>query len=115
MDIGKRIAQIRKERGISQDTLSELATLSRITVARYESGKYEPGAIALSRIADALDVTTDCLLGRSEGIPGKGEQPKTLEARAIASGVDKLPKGQREQAVNVLKAVFNEQPDLFKL
>lgn len=68
-DIGKRIAEYRKKRCINQEELAELAELamlSRITVARYESGKMEPGAHAISRIADALEVTTDELLGRTE-------------------------------------------------
>ena len=65
-DIGNRIAEIRKARGLNQDELAELATLSRISIARYETGKIEPGAQALGRIAQALDVSTDVLLGRTE-------------------------------------------------
>lgn len=69
MDIGKRIAQMRRERGISQEELAELALLHRVTVAKYETGQVEPGAIALSRIADALNVSTDELLCRTEKLP----------------------------------------------
>lgn len=65
-DIGNRIAEIRRDRGLSQDELAELATLSRISIARYETGKIEPGAQALGRIAEALEVPTDVLLGRFE-------------------------------------------------
>ena len=65
-DIGQRIAEIRGQRGMTQDSLAEQAMLSRISVARYESGKIEPGAKALDRIADALGVTTDELLGRRD-------------------------------------------------
>lgn len=69
MDIGKRIAQMRRERGISQEELAELALLHRVTVAKYETGQIEPGALALSRIADALNVSTDELLCRTEKLP----------------------------------------------
>ena len=68
-DIGKRIATIRRERGLSQDQLAELALLHRVTLAKYESGGVEPGALALSRIADALNVSTDELLCRTEKLP----------------------------------------------
>ena len=74
-DIGQRIAEFRRMRGLNQDELAELATLSRISVARYETGKIEPGAQALGRIADALEVTTDELLGRTES----QEQPENDE------------------------------------
>ena len=65
-DTGERIKNIRKKRNLNQDQLAELASLNRVTIAKYESGRVEPGAQALARIADALEVTTDALLGRSE-------------------------------------------------
>ena len=68
-DIGKRISEIRRERGYNQEQLAEMALISRITLARYETGAIEPGALALSRIADALGVTTDELLCRTEKLP----------------------------------------------
>ena len=36
LDIGKRIAELRKARGLNQEELSELALLSRVTIAKYE-------------------------------------------------------------------------------
>lgn len=68
-DIGKRIAAIRRDRGYNQDQLAEMSMISRITLARYETGAIEPGAFALSRIADALNVSTDELLCRTEKLP----------------------------------------------
>lgn len=68
-DIGRRIAQIRRERGMNQEELAELAMLHRVTVAKYETGQVEPGALALSRIADALGVSVDELLCRTEKLP----------------------------------------------
>ena len=65
-DVGERIRNRRKILNMSQDQLAELASLNRVTVAKYESGKVEPGAQALSRIADALETSVDTLLGRIE-------------------------------------------------
>ena len=108
-DIGNRIAEIRRQRGLNQDELAELSTLSRISIARYETGKYEPGAKALGRIADALEVSTDVLLGRSEDAEiEESEKPKTQEARVVSGAIDKMPKEQREQAENILRAVFSQ-------
>lgn len=66
IDTGERIRALRKQRGLNQDQLAELASLNRVTVAKYEAGRVEPGAQALVRIADALDVTVDEILGRKE-------------------------------------------------
>lgn len=67
--IGKRIALLRRERGYNQDELAEMSMLNRVTLARYETGVIEPGAMALARIADALGVTTDEILCRTEKLP----------------------------------------------
>lgn len=107
LDIGSRIAELRRERGLNQEQLAELALLSRVTIAKYESGRVEPGAQALSRIADALEVSTDVILGRKEETKESTNQPRTLEARILAEGVDQMPKEQREQALNIMRAVYS--------
>ena len=68
-DIGKRIAELRRERKLSQEELAELAMLHRVTVAKYETGQVEPGANAIGRIADALGVSADELLCRVDKLP----------------------------------------------
>lgn len=105
-DVGQRIAEYRRKRGIKQEELAELAMLSRISVARYESGKMEPGAYALGRIADALEVTTDELLGRSEG---EQETPEQDERWIISEQIRRDPG---------LRILFNQartaKPDAIK-
>lgn len=68
-DIGRRIAEVRKERGYNQDQLAEMAMLNRVTLARYETGVIEPGVLALGRIADALGVSADELMCRTPKLP----------------------------------------------
>lgn len=113
-DTGDKIRDLRKERGLNQDQLAELASLNRVTVAKYESGRVEPGAHALARIADALEVSADVLLGRSDDVRNVPETPKTDEAWILARGVDKLPKDQREQALAVVRAMFAQYADYFE-
>ena len=112
-DIGDRIREARKRLGLNQEQLAELARLNRVTVAKYEAGKVEPGAQALSRIADALDVTVDELLGRAAPDPRSSWVPQTVEARIISGGVDKLAPEQREQLLNVARAMFSQYADIF--
>lgn len=66
IDTGERIRALRQQRNLNQEQLAELANLNRVTIAKYESGRVEPGAQALARIADAMDVTVDEILGRQE-------------------------------------------------
>ena len=103
-DTGGKIKEVRESRNLTQDQLAELASLNRVTIAKYESGKVEPGAHALSRIADALEVSADALLGRSEEIPEL--RPISTEARIVSGAMDRMPPEDREKALNVLKAVY---------
>lgn len=86
-DVGERIREFRKQAGLNQDQLAELSSLNRVTVAKYESGKVEPGAKALSRIADALEVSVDILLGRNTD----EAQPPDDEAWAIRERLRRDP------------------------
>jgi repressor LexA len=105
-DIGKRIAELRRERGLSQEELAELAMLHRVTVAKYETGQVEPGALAIGRIADALGVSADELLCRVDKLPPfihivKGAVPivgdiacgKPITAEQNIEGYAELPDG----------------------
>lgn len=70
LTIGDRIRDIRKAKKISQESLAELAHISRISIARYETNVIEPSSTALAKIADALAVSVDVLLGRTaDGSP----------------------------------------------
>ena len=57
--IGKRIAEIRKKRGISQAKLAELTGMAPGNIARIETGKYSTGVDLLSKIANALNYKLD--------------------------------------------------------
>ena len=113
-DTGNKIKEIRESRNLTQDQLAELASLNRVTIAKYESGKVEPGAHALSRIADALEISSDVLLGRSEPDAESVRKPLTVESRIISAGVDKMPAEDREKVLNILKAVYSSYFDVSK-
>ena len=61
--IGKRIALIRKERGMSQLELAEKIGISRKLVTDYETGRIRIFDEMILRFAIALKVTSDTLLG----------------------------------------------------
>ena len=112
-EIGDRIRIARMRMNLNQEELAELARLNRVTIAKYEAGKVEPGAQALSRIADALEITVDELLGRPVA-PEKNDAPRTIEARIVSFGMDNLPKEEREKILSILQTMYNNNPTLFK-
>lgn len=63
MDMGKKIAEMRKEKGISQEKLAEMLDLSRQAVTKWESGKSNPDTENLLRLAKIFDCSLDDLCG----------------------------------------------------
>ena len=57
--IGKRIAELRKERGLSQNKLAQLTGIDSSNIGKIELGKYNPSLDILSRIGDVLGVEID--------------------------------------------------------
>lgn len=58
-----KLREIRKRMGITQGQLAEMSNVHRVSISRYESGKKKPNVDSLKRLADALHVSTDELLG----------------------------------------------------
>lgn len=58
-DIGRRIAELRKERGISQTQLANAIGMKQPNLANIEAGRFSTTIDVLERIAKALDVKID--------------------------------------------------------
>lgn len=63
IDFGKRLARLRKARGLTQQELSDQVDVSRRVIAYYEGETKYPPAHLVIPLAKALAVTTDELLG----------------------------------------------------
>jgi len=65
MDLKTHLPQIRKLRGLSQESLAEQIGVSRQAVSKWETGEAMPDYVKLMALADALNVSMDELCGRS--------------------------------------------------
>lgn len=52
--IGKRIAELRKAKGLTQMQLAEKTGFSQSNIGRIETGRYSVGLDVLAKIAEAL-------------------------------------------------------------
>lgn len=66
MNIGKRIRELRKESGWTQQDLSERLATTQDTVSLWELGKSFPDVQSLVKLCRLFDVTADYLLGMSD-------------------------------------------------
>ena len=64
MNIGESIRKAREDRGYSRERLARKAGISQITIFQWEHGKFSPTIELLWRVADALNISLDELIGR---------------------------------------------------
>lgn len=63
MNTGTIISQLRDKNGFSQSDLAEKSQVSRVMIGKYERGEAVPSIDAAKKIADALEVSLDYLVG----------------------------------------------------
>ncbi len=68
MDFGDRITLVRKQKKLSQNELGKLANVSGDIVGKYERNEMKPSIETARRLANALNVTLDYLVGDSNTV-----------------------------------------------
>ena len=61
-----KIAELRKEKGLSQHQLAKEIGTSQANLSRWEQGLIEPSIIECWKLADFFEVSIDLLCGRKE-------------------------------------------------
>lgn len=84
----KRLRELRAERSLSQQGLSDRLGISKSSINMYERGEREPGFQTVSALADLFEVDIDYLLG---GSPYKNKEEWLEATRQAASGSRKIP------------------------
>ena len=87
MTIAKRVRDYRYAKGWGPDELAHRAEISRTALYQIECGKTEtPRAGTLKRIAKALDVSIEALMGHDEGGAFEVGRLAATETEAAAAG-----------------------------
>lgn len=72
----KIIADLRKQKKITQAKLAQIIGIGRSTLAMYETDGSEPDLATISKLADFFGVSVDYLLGREEKKPSENQEDK---------------------------------------
>jgi len=80
--LGKRIAQLRREAGMTQGELAASSSISRATINRIEQGKMYSRTLTLQRIAKALKASLVDLLTSSWGSSSFGIDEPLIHVQA---------------------------------
>ncbi len=62
----KRLQMLLDENNMNQKELAHKVGVTEVTISRYMNGERKPRVEIINKIAEALNTTTDYLLGRSD-------------------------------------------------
>lgn len=119
MTIGERIKKIRKEKGFTQKSLGQKCGINEVQIRHYEIGKSTPKISTVGKIASALEVPIQVLLGlslnedhilhedgkftfvysTSENTEGNGDTPQTSPIPEIMKQYNKLNDAGKQKAL----------------
>ena len=107
--ISARLRELRTIKGVSQDTVAEACAISRVGLARYETGQRVPVVKIASRLAEYYGVSVEYLLGKDSSEPQE-KAPTTDDARAEAKMLlEGMDDEQYQAALQYLKFLNNQK------
>jgi transcriptional regulator with XRE-family HTH domain len=100
MSLANRLSTLRKERGLTQQALGDLAEVHMMQIHRYEAGSSKPSIEVLKKLARALRVSTDELLFE------KDERGPDDELRLQFEAISRLDEKEKHVVIEVLDGLL---------
>nr|WP_027871782.1 helix-turn-helix transcriptional regulator [[Eubacterium] cellulosolvens] len=101
--LGERISALLKSTGMQQQTLAKIAGVTEASVSHYIKGDRIPRANVLSRIATALNTTSDYLMN---GNSPASKNEIVYATRLIARNVHQMSK---EEKIEIMSILFEKE------
>lgn len=91
--VGDRIKECRENQKLSMTDLAEKTGLTISAISQFESGARDPQLESLNKLADALEVSVDYLMGREEMLSDENIQ-------AMFRGLQNMNEKDKEQMLH---------------
>lgn len=101
----ERISKLMKENNFSQKELAAKIGVTESAMSYYIKGTRTPRSDVLSRVATALNTSTDYLLGKSNN---PAVQKENCDLQYLQRNLRKMDEEQLKRAETILKAAFND-------
>jgi len=101
MSFGENIALTRKQKGYSQNELAKKVGTISVTIGRYERNEIKPSIDIAKKIAEALEISLDYLVGNTDVL---------LESSLVKkiTDIQKLPDEQKNIVTALLDAFLRD-------
>jgi transcriptional regulator with XRE-family HTH domain len=101
--LGGRIAQLRKEQGLTQQQLAQELEVTQQVVASYEIGRRRVPVSMLPALAKSLAVPIETLLGAANGAAKRGPAPKL---QRHIERISRLPPAKQRFVMEMIETVL---------
>ncbi|HHV61112.1 MAG TPA: helix-turn-helix transcriptional regulator [Firmicutes bacterium] len=103
MNFGERLKELRIKRNLRQEDIGKIAHVGKSTVSQWESGIHAPDLETVIKLANALNVTVDYLLGRTDDpTPPQARNFTTIAAHRTDDPMADLPEEARRSVEEFL-------------
>ncbi len=104
--LGKRIAELRKEQGLTQAQLAELLGLTQQQVGHFEVGRRRVPVSLLPALARAVGTSVEDLIGEDRKPGKRGPAPKL---QRHLERISQLPRARQRFVLQVLDSVLQQE------
>ena len=101
----KKISVLMMKKNISQRDLAKKAGVTESAMSYYVSGSRVPRSDVLVRIANALETSSDYLLGKTND---PTPMPESADLLFLQRNLNKLDEEQLKKAKTILSSVFDD-------
>jgi transcriptional regulator with XRE-family HTH domain len=105
-DIGARLSQLRKDKGLTQGELAEALSLSQPMISDYERGELRLHGELIVQIVKILNVSTDELLGAKTSTKKTPSKNRRLSRQLQA--IDQLPQRDQQALMRTIDAFISK-------
>lgn len=102
--LGRRLAQLRKQRGLSQEELARKVGVIQVVISGYEHGKLRIFAETAVRFARALDVSVEELLQVSKPVAVESAPRPSRRLLRRMEQIERLPRRKQMALLTTIDA-----------
>lgn len=108
MELGEKLQQLRRQRGMTQEELAAALYVSRTAISKWESGRGLPSIDSLQVISRYFSVSIDSLLSTDEVLAIAGEDSRRQKKRFFSLAYGLLDCGA---ALLLILPLFGQQAE----
>jgi transcriptional regulator with XRE-family HTH domain len=106
--LGKRIAQLRIDRGMSQQDLADVLDIAQQTLGNYETGRSRVPASLLPVLANLFGVSLEMLFGQSEHASRSSKRGPASRLQQQLDQISQLPRAKQKFVSQILDSVLQQ-------